>query len=359
MFPVGHKAAASMVEVLTPIWQRVLGRPSVGGDANFFDLGGTPAQAVKMFSELAQVTGRDLTPVAILHAPTIDSLAAVLDRPAPVRLSTVVRMKDGTADPPVFLAAGLGGSLLDLLQLSRHLESSHPIYGLVAKGIDGADDPFDRVEDMAQYYLDAIKKVQPRGPYILIGGSFGGLVMLELAQCLAGRGEQIGLLVLLDSYPHSRFLSLRLRTRLARRRITNRLSTLMRLPRREALSYVVHRIRGQLVPPDDRSRLVADRLAIGVTLSPAMRRLRDSDYLALSRYQPSFYKGRIRFVRAGSGSHFPDNAVAVWAPLANEFEVETVPGDHREMITTHFETLASALSRYLQEAFSQGRKSQP
>ena len=41
---------------------------------------------------------------------------------------------------------------------------------------------------------------------------------------------------------------------------------------------------------------------------------------------------------------------AVWARLAEEFEVESVPGDHLGIIATHFENLASVLSRYLEEA---------
>ena len=46
---------------------------------------------------------------------------------------------------------------------------------------------------------------------------------------------------------------------------------------------------------------------------------------------------------------FPDNPAAVWAKLANEFEVETVPGDHLGIMTTHFESLASVLSRFVRE----------
>ena len=43
------------------------------------------------------------------------------------------------------------------------------------------EEPLDRVEQMAEFYLDALHELQPRGPYILIGYSFGGLVALELS----------------------------------------------------------------------------------------------------------------------------------------------------------------------------------
>jgi acetoacetyl-CoA synthetase len=347
---VEHNPTSSMVEVLTPIWRRVLQRPSINIEDDFFYLGGDVTLAINLFSEISQATGRDLPPVTILHAPTIAALAAILEQPVSPRLPVVVPMKSGTEGPPVFIAAGLGGSLLDLLQLARHIQSPHPIVGLVAKGVDGVDEPFERVEDMAQFHLDAIKKLQPHGPYVLIGGSFGGLVMLEIAQRLSANGEEIRLLAMLDSYPHFRYLSLRQSARLISRRAKNRISVLMQLPRREALSYVIRRVGGRFLLSGERGKRVADRLSIGVSLSPAMRRLRDSDYLALARYRPRFYKGKIKFVRAEVESYFPDDAAGVWGNLAENVEVETVPGDHREMIATHFESLARVLSRYLQEA---------
>lgn len=81
-----------------------------------------------------------------------------------------------------------------------------------------------------------------------------------------------------------------------------------------------------------------------------MQRVRDRAYLALTRYQPRFYSGKIRFVKAEVSSDFPDDPAAIWGKLANEFEVDTVSGDHLGIMTTHFEGLASVLSRYLREA---------
>jgi len=59
-----------------------------------------------------------------------------------------------------------------------------------------------------------------------------------------------------------------------------------------------------------------------------MKRIRDSAYVALTRYRPRFYRGKIKFVRAAVVTGFPADAEAVWTPLTEEIEVETVPGDH-------------------------------
>lgn len=344
------KTTLPMLEILTPIWQRVLQRPFIRMEDNFFDLGGDSSLAAKLFSEIAEACRRDISPLTVLHAPTIASLAALLMQPGSPRLPTVIPLKAGLKDPPVFISPGLGANLLDLLPLARHIQSPHPVLGMIARGVDGADKPFERVEDIAGLYLDAITKIQPHGPYFLIGGSFGGLVMMEIAQRLLQKGERVGLLAMLDSYPDIRFLSLTQRTRLHSRRARNRISVLSRQPMGEVISYIVDHVRDQFSTSGNRRKRARDPLPRGLSLSPTMRRLHDSDYLALASYRPRFYPGKIRFVRAERDPYFPDDAAAIWKNLASEVEVETVLGNHLEMITTHYEGLAAVLSRYLREA---------
>jgi thioesterase domain-containing protein len=68
------------------------------------------------------------------------------------------------------------------------------------------------------------------------------------------------------------------------------------------------------------------------------------------RYQPHIYSGKVRFVRAQISTFFSTNPSAVWARWADEFEVETVPGNHVEMITHHCAELAMVLSNHLRKA---------
>ena len=62
--------------------------------------------------------------------------------------------------------------------------------------------------------------------------------------------------------------------------------------------------------------------------------------LALTRYRPRFYSGKIKFVRAEISTAFPDDAAAVWEPLAQIVEVETIPGDHLGIIALDVTTRA-------------------
>jgi len=48
--------------------------------------------------------------------------------------------------------------------------------------------------------------------------------------------------------------------------------------------------------------------------------------------------------------YFPADPAAVWAGLADEFEFETVPGGHLDMVTGDFLSLAAALTRLVNKA---------
>ncbi len=324
-------STSAMIEALTPIWQRVLQLSSVGIDDNFFDLGGDSALALELFHEIALACGRELPPVMIYHAPTIAGLAALLEQPTTPRVPPLVQLKSGSGQPPVFIAHGLGGSVMDFYQIVKHIQTPHAIHGMQAKGIDGVEEPFDRIEDMARYSLDAVRQLQPHGPYFLIGFSLGGLVTLEMAQQLIAEGETIGLLAMLDSYPHVSQLTRGQRARLSTRQTWRR---------------VARKLQWLGVSPPYQT-------TVEVSPSPALQHFRDISYLALERYQPRFYPGKINFVRAAIPTDFPADPVAVWSNLAQELELNTVPGDHLGIMTTHFESLASVISSYLRDATSE------
>lgn len=355
---MSHK---EIVEMLTRVWERVLQRSPISVDDNFFSIGGKAAVADTLFAEIDRECGRALPSATIYHAQTIGELARVLEQPTLPRFSPFVLMKAGDKMPPVLIVHGLAGSV-QFFELAKQMDIPNPIYGIQAKGVDGMKEPLDRVEDMAAFYLDSIKEFQPHGPYMLVGYSFGGLVALEMAQrMMRETGESIALLALVDAYYHPRNLAWGPYLRLIARRGRRHISELKRRSIRGAISYLVrgfeHRLQVLVrwvkrrlgIPGNDSG---GDPPAGGSRLSFAytIPLVKEKAYEALGRYEPQAYRGRIEFIKSQDDLYFPDDPASVWAQLANEFEFETVPGGHLDMVTGGFLSLAAALTRLVNEA---------
>lgn len=337
-----------MTEALIPIWERVLQNSPIGPDDNFFDLGGDSLSAVTLFLEVEKLCGRQLPSVMIYNTPTIAALAAELERPSTSRLPPLVLLRKGAAEPPVFIAHGLGGSVIDFYRLLTHIDTDRTVYGMQARGIDGIDEPFATIEEMAQYHLDAIRAVQPRGPYLFVGYSLGGLVSMEIAQRLLASGEQVALLTVLDAYPNRSLLSLWQRVLLFSRLAAKKVFGAIGMSAEDKQSSTPEELRAQMSA--GRSAAKTSQSSAAASMTPAQRRAADMAKEAIRRYQPRYYPAKINFVRAAILTDFPADAVAVWSGLVKQFECETVPGDHLGMIAKYPEQLGAVISRHLNEA---------
>src|SRR5215510_14510004 len=141
-------------------------------------------------------TQRNLTLANLFQGPTIEQMAKLIRDEGwkPVGQSLVMVQPNGSR-PPFFCVHGYSG----YHGLAAHLGPDQPFYGLI-QGLEGTKF-YTRVEDLASHYLKDIRAVCPKGPYFLGGHSFGGLVAFEMACRLQEEGNQIGLVVLMDSTP--------------------------------------------------------------------------------------------------------------------------------------------------------------
>jgi thioesterase domain-containing protein len=209
------------------------------------------------------------------------------------------------------------------------------------RGSDGLEAPCERVEEFAEFHLEVLQQAQSHGPYILIGYSFGGLVAFEMARRLADLKEHVALLVLIDSYPHWQYAPWEQRAKIFGRELMERGS--------RAAAAVFGRSLLSAVTSQKENSGLASRPPLGISFTPAMSRVQECTHGALERYLPYFYSGKIKFVRAKVSLHFPDNPAKIWGKLAKGIEVETVPGDHLEILSMYPGHLAAVLSRYLAE----------
>jgi thioesterase domain-containing protein len=135
------------------------------------------------------VASEDLQALRLSRA-TARAAGGVLDLVMPIRAG------DG---PALFCAHPVVGLSWCYLALLPHVDASYPLYGLQARGLRQPEPLPASMAEMARDYADQIRKVQPAGPYQLLGWSLGGNIAFAIAEELERRGEQIGLLVILDS----------------------------------------------------------------------------------------------------------------------------------------------------------------
>lgn len=201
---------------LAAIWSELLGIAQVGAGDSFFDLGGHSLIAVRMFGQLRKKFDVDLPISTLFEAPTISQLAALVEERTGPRMPVadnvrqlpvadrakrrfVVDMGGRGEGTPFFMVAGMFGNVMNLRQLAQRLGADRKFYGLQARGLLGDDKPHGSFEEAARDYIAELREVQPHGPYLLGGFSGGGLTAYEMARQLRAAGEEVAMLVMLDT----------------------------------------------------------------------------------------------------------------------------------------------------------------
>ena len=191
-------------EILCALFGEVLGVERVGLDDNFFDLGGHSLLAMKLASCIQTTFNMKLSIRSLFEAPTVGDLARRLDIGGDRSpLETLLSLRSYGTLPPLFCIHPAEGLSWCYSRLAQHIRRDHPIYGLQAKGFGRMESLPQTLDEMAADYVGAIRKVQPSGPYHLIGWSFGGLAAYAIATLLEEQGDHVGLLAVLDASPHS------------------------------------------------------------------------------------------------------------------------------------------------------------
>lgn len=165
------------------IWKEHLGLDEVDITDNFFDLGGDSFLAIQMVPEIQERLGVSLKVNTILQYPTIAKLTAFIEKERETTSEReVVLLKEGDPSCPLFVIHQIDGHVFSYKQLANVLQDQGQIYGIESPY--SSSDSSLTIEWMASDYIETIKKVQPKGPYRILGASFGGLVAYEIAQQL-------------------------------------------------------------------------------------------------------------------------------------------------------------------------------
>ncbi|MFY0144202.1 amino acid adenylation domain-containing protein [Bacillus cytotoxicus] len=189
-------------ELLCDIFTEVLQVPRIGIDDSFFELGGHSLLAVKLMSRIREALGIEINIGHLFTAPTVSALAERLDMGTnQSALDVMLPLRTSGEELPIFCVHPAGGLSWCYAGLMKSVGKEYPIYGLQARGISKKEKLPKTLEEMATDYLIHVREVQPHGPYRLLGWSLGGNVVHAMATHLQSEGEEVEMLVMLDSYP--------------------------------------------------------------------------------------------------------------------------------------------------------------
>jgi amino acid adenylation domain-containing protein len=350
---------------LLHVWEKVLGVSPIGTRDNFFALGGHSLMAVRLMAAIKDQFHQELPLATLFQRGTVERIADALRQRAPLEWSTLVPIQPNGSRRPFFCVHPAGGNVLAYYHLARYLGPDQPFFGLQApdlKEISELGDNFDRLEDRATHYIEMMRLVQPEGPYLLGGWSFGGLMAFEMAHQLHREGQRVALLALFDSVaPIISFDDVddtKTLVTLARELASQRgeelpllANELAHLDPEDQLNYVLEKVKGIGIVSSD-ANPETTLLWMRSQLKGFRVRLQ-----ALRQYVPRVYAGQITLFRGDiNPGHLKDDAMSAvvnlfkdefhgWSGLSSTpVDVESVPGYHETLLSEpHVQTLADRL----------------
>ncbi|MFI6084307.1 amino acid adenylation domain-containing protein [Streptomyces sp. NPDC051217] len=271
-------------EKLCALFGELLGLERVGVDDGFFDLGGHSILATRLSARIRNQFGIDVPLRTIIQYPTVAELAALLllgsvpDEHADSFAVVLPLNRDpGTGKPPVWFFHGGGGLGWAYFTFAPYLQD-RSAYALQSRGSDGMSAVAGSVEEMIEDYVTQMLKIQPQGPFHLVGWSYGGTVVHAVAEALDRRGHEIALVAILDAQPASAWKPV---ARWAP----------------SAYRKDVEEVFGQFINPDDMGHFLDNMAQVGANNQSRM-----------AEFESPVYRGDVLFFNAKS-----DNKEASWA----------------------------------------------
>jgi amino acid adenylation domain-containing protein len=336
---------------LTRLWERLLETSPISVEDNFFEIGGHSLLVVRLMTALERELGKPLSLAMIFHAPTIAQMAAALHEQGwkPTWTSLVPIHPQGTLTP-MFCVHADGGAFF-YTRFANYLLPEQPFYGLQARGLDGIEPPFTRVEDMAAHYLAEMRSIQPRGPYVIGGFSMGGVIIYEIARQSVAAGDPPPLVMFLDAPSPIYFEQ-------QDTHLGGKLRGLTHLSVEDQLQRVRLRLGKRL-------RWLADELLSRAylrfkrPLPPTLRihRVREMNHRIADAYDPPAYAGPITVLRASEQTRRANSDPTLgWAHyVTGPIDDYVIPGNHETIfmepnVRVMAETLQTCILRWLPKA---------
>ena len=341
----------ALEKMLAELWTKLLAVSTIGRDEDFFELGGHSLLAAMLAAEIGAKAHRNLPLASLFQARTIAAMAELLRSGEEPTFSHLVGLRTKGRGRPLFIVHGIFGNVLQFHSLAEQLKTDRPIYALQARGVDQRHQPHKTIAEMAEAYIDAIRKVQSAGPYTLAGYSFGGLIAYEMACRLREQGEEVDVLALFETDVYYRNLLFAEWLSYQWSLVARVVRKLKILPFREwspylmsKLSMILHRLflRLETAEAEDHSHEVPEGMR---ARNREMYRICIREFIS---YRPRRFAGRIAVFHTAEPAFDVCDPLPLWRRMADRVDVFTVAGTHGTVMNReNAGSLAAQLGRCL------------
>ncbi|MFC7419020.1 amino acid adenylation domain-containing protein [Iodobacter arcticus] len=197
---------AGLESQIANVFAQILGQSAISADDDFFMLGGHSLMAMRLAAALRSELKRPVSVGQIMVASSVQKLAALLsdeqqaNDPNNAGFGEVLYLRAGLGKPLFFIHPA-SGFAWQYSGFASQLSSQWPLIGLQSPRPDGVIATCADMDEVCERHLANLLRIQPQGPYHLLGYSFGGAVAHGLAARLQAMGEQVAFLGLFDMYP--------------------------------------------------------------------------------------------------------------------------------------------------------------
>jgi thioesterase domain-containing protein/acyl carrier protein len=370
-----EKPATDTEQKLATLWQELLNVGELGVEDDYFALGGSSLMAARMFAEISERFGVKLRLTAILDSPTVRALARYVEPQRTERSGVLIELKRGVARNLFLVHDGDGETLL-YRNLARRMPENLAVLGIEPRRAPRVPLAHTRIEEMARFYIEEMRKRQPIGPYLLGGLCAGGVIAYEMASQLRSAGESVDLVVILDAAkPHAQRRSGRLAKERVKRleqmleqvrrhqRMFGRAFTLLKAASEKLRNFLAWQITfwSKQISTRAQFRLLHELLGRGAAWPAFLRELsvREIYDSAEAKYFPKALSDvHVLLVRAESDKlndiadtpyrEIYSDDMFGWSSVCAKIEVIDVAGGHSSMLQEPYvESLASALTAIL------------
>ncbi|MCB2216850.1 AMP-binding protein [Desulfofustis glycolicus] len=181
---------------LARLWKKVLNIEEVHTGDNFFDLGGDSLLATVLMAEMEKEFGEIKDSGIVYQFPCLHDMAGCLASGG--KINEAIKVKEGTL-PALFSFPLRSGNSFYLRHLLPCVQSPAAVHCLQPDIADLQSSKGDDFSEVARRCVAAMRRIQPTGPYLLLGYSFAGLLAFEAACYLHDEGERVDALIMIDT----------------------------------------------------------------------------------------------------------------------------------------------------------------